>query len=215
MTERHEASEAPAAMLAKGRRKARAALEAVKPELRKATEYSANLATQVYGKKAFQILDALVDDAIAPEDWLGDLMTLAIEHWLQPLEALAQLFTKKATPVPTKDVHFTIDYYSQAADPVAIDVSDVIHNAMKRGRVITMALETGTQTIPAEHLRYTVSEGITYISLVGLRGLGLQPGPIQAPIRIILAPDSGIEMPDPIMIGTAHLTIDNVPPNAV
>jgi len=212
MTERHEAAQEPARLLAKGRRKAKATFEAVKPQIRSFTQYSANLATKVYGKTAFQLLDALADDSISPEDWLGDVTALAIGHWLKPLEALAQRFNKKQAPAPTKDPHFVIDQKSQAADPVAIDVSEAIHLAVKEGRVVPEAIDCAVQTIPAENIRYTVSEGITYISLVGLEGVGLQPANLQGPISIRILPAGGVGAVGlPIAIGTAHMTVGGNP----
>jgi hypothetical protein len=207
LTPRQEAHQEPRALLVKGRRQAKAALEAIKPQVRSLAASSVNLATQVYGKKAFKLLEALADEDIAPEELLSDVTALAIGHWLKPLESLALSLGKKLPPPATKDVHFNIDQNSQAADPVAIEVTKQIHQYAKKGQLIAQDISGPNQTIPAAHVRYTVSGATTYVSLVGLDRLNLQPAIFQGPINVQLPPGTGYGAGQVVTIGTAHMSI--------
>jgi hypothetical protein len=218
MTEAKEAELPPSAVVSQGRVRARNAFAAIKPQVRKLAKQSTKLATDVYGKKALQIVRQLEDDDVSSADWLMDVTALAIGHWLDPLGKLADIFSKDKTskPQPSQFIKFDLDQGSQAVDPLPLDVPPAIHEAVRDGRVTSAALMVGNQVvIPAANVRFSVADGQTYVSLVDLASTALEVGQFTGEIRLIIDQPVGGQtvapMTVPVTVGTARTNIATGP----
>jgi hypothetical protein len=129
-----------------------------------------------YAKDGIKFVQAVLeDDDYKSEDWLKDAAALAIGFWAKSFEGLAGLFAKRAkVKKPNQSsVLFEIDRACQATDPVPIAVHKSVYNGVRDGRLSAIDVVGDRFTIPAKHIRLSVSEDQTFVSLVDLSQITL------------------------------------------